>query len=49
MATELDGWCAPKSAVCVFHPDNDIDTLNLLAERGRVNHKVQLGTGNRLT
>ena len=25
-ATELDGGCAPKSAVCRFHPDNDIDT-----------------------
>jgi hypothetical protein len=43
-ATELNGWCAPKSAVCGFHADNDFDTLKLLAERGRVNCKV---TGNR--
>ena len=45
--TELDGWCPPKSAVCGFHADNDIDTLNLLAERGRANYKVR-GTGKRL-
>jgi len=45
--TELDEWCPPKSAVCGFHADNDIDTLNLLAERGRVNYKVR-GTGKRL-
>jgi len=47
-ATELDGWCAPKSAVCGFHADNDIDTLNLLVERGRVNYKVRVGTRKRL-
>jgi hypothetical protein len=49
-ATELNGWCPPKSAVCEFHLDNDIGTLDLLAKRRRVNYKVRLrlGTGKRL-
>jgi hypothetical protein len=32
-ATELNGWCPPKSAVCGFHLDNDIGTLDLLAKK----------------
>jgi hypothetical protein len=47
-ATELNGWCPPKSAVCGFHPDNDIGTLDLLAKWRRVNYKVRLGTRKRL-
>jgi len=45
--TERGGWCPPKSAVAGFHADNDIDTLNLLAERGRVNYKVRVRVGTR--
>ena len=44
---ELDGWRPPKSAIRGFHRDNDINTLNLLVERGRVNEKVR-GRGKRL-